>query len=124
MLEILIPTSLGIKSGSSATAAYAVWATDASTTCPNVPANERVDCGFDGITPTDCGYRECCYGAESTPQCYFQQTSLPVTWSASTSGTTCFKVVNYLGTLVTNSLCPQNGALSVTATDGPLYLTS
>jgi len=115
------------KSGSTTTTAYAVWKTDASQTCANIASANRTDCGFDGISEDDCHVRECCFETPYVgpgPQCYFQETSASLSFSASSSGATCFKVVDYLGTSVSDSLCPQNGQITVTASDGPLYLVA
>jgi len=115
------------KSGSSSTSAYAVWKSEPSVTCANVAADARIDCGFNGITQTDCQYRGCCFENPYVgpgPQCYFQQTSALLNFSTSTSGTTCFKAINYMGTVINANLCPTNGAISVTASDGPIYLVS
>jgi len=111
--------------GSSFSTAYAVWKTSVTSTCDNVPTDQRTDCGFVNITQGECSWRECCYQSGSNPPCYFQPTSASISFSSSSSKTgVCFKVVNYLGNTVNNNLCPQNDQLTVTASDGPLYLTA
>jgi len=113
--------------GGTSIAAYAVWKYDLSETCANVPTSNRVDCGYDGIIQKDCEYRECCFENPYVgpgPQCYYSVTAAPLSFSASGSGTTCFKVVDYLNNVVSTNLCPVNGRITVTASDGPLYLTS
>jgi len=113
------------QTGSSLTSAYAVWTTNSNTTCINVPTNQRTDCGYDGITGAQCGYRGCCYQSESTPACYFQQTGTSLSFNSSSSKVgVCFKVVDYLGNTINENLCQQNGQLTVAASDGPLYLVS
>jgi len=110
--------------GDSAFSAYAVWRTDPSSTCANIPAAQRSDCGYTNITFAECtSYRECCYDDASTPSCYFQQTSQTTSFNSSNSKAgVCFTVVNYLGNPISNNLCQQNSMLTVTASDGPLYL--
>jgi len=115
------------KSGNGNTSAYAVWKSEPSATCANVAADTRIDCGFFGITQQDCQYRGCCFENPHTspgPQCYLQQTAAQLTFSTSTSGSTCFKVINYMGTVVNASMCPTNGAITITASDGPIYFVS
>jgi len=112
------------KSGTSTTAAYAVWKSEVTVTCANVPVANRTDCGYFGISQTDCGYRGCCWGQSTGPECYFQETSASLTFNTSTSGSICFKLVDYTGTVINANLCPANGAITVTASDGPLYFVS
>jgi hypothetical protein len=115
------------KTGGTSIAAYAVWKVSVSENCTNTATANRTDCGFNGISQTDCGYRDCCFENPYVgpgPQCYFRITQASLSFSASGSGSTCFKVVDYLDNVVTNSLCPVNGRITVTASDGPLYLTS
>jgi len=112
------------KTGGTTVTAYAVWKTDATVTCPNVQADNRIDCGFFGITQGECTNRGCCYQVSAGPYCYFQETSASLSFSASASGSTCFKVVDYTGKTINNSLCPQNNQFTLTASDGPLYLVN
>jgi len=116
--------ALAFTSGSTTTTAYAVWKTDESQSCANIPLANKTDCGFSGISQTDCTYRNCCFQTPYVdgPQCYFRQTVASVTFSASGSGTKCFKVYDYTGATVTSSLCPTNGQLTLSASDGPVYL--
>eukprot|EP00456_Euglypha_rotunda_P028684 TRINITY_DN22639_c0_g1_i1.p1 TRINITY_DN22639_c0_g1~~TRINITY_DN22639_c0_g1_i1.p1 ORF type:complete len:491 (+),score=69.92 TRINITY_DN22639_c0_g1_i1:178-1473(+) len=107
---------LAFRSGGSNTTGYAIWKTDDSTSCSNIPSANRTDCGFNGITQGDCTSRNCCFETPYVgpgPQCYFRATSASITFSSSTSGSTCFKVYDYTGASVSSQLCPSNNQFTV-----------
>jgi len=96
--------------------------------CPDA---ERTDCGFSGISESECvGTRGCCWDASphpSGPQCFFSadgRVGGPVTITfpvAPAAADECFAVRDVFG-FDRGKVCAEGGSVSVTATDGPLYL--
>jgi len=98
---------------------------------PVCPDAERVDCGFNGITHDECvGARGCCWDGSahpSGPQCFFGEDGRvggPVTVTfpiAPAADDACFDMRDVYG-YDRGRACAAGGAISVTATDGPMYL--
>ena len=96
--------------------------------CPDA---KRVDCGFRGISHDECvDTRGCCWDSSpnpSGPQCFFGEDGrvggpLTVTFPvAPAADDACFAVRDVFG-FDRGRVCASAGSISVTATDGPMYL--
>lgn len=96
--------------------------------CPDA---ERTDCGFRGIDKNTCvNTRGCCWDSSpspSGPQCFFAadgRVGGPVTITfpvAPAAADACFAARDVYG-FDRGRVCAQGGSVTVTATDGPLYL--
>jgi len=116
---------LGFSQSGTNIVAYAIWKTSISQTCSAIPHNNRQECGYFSISASECTQKRfCCFEDPYVgpgPQCYQQETSSSLSFNTA-SGSKCFRVVDYLGNNVTSNLCPSNGVITVTASDGPIYL--
>lgn len=117
--------------GSGTTAyAYAVWtnATAALPCTPAPPLSLRVDCGFHGISKSECASRACCWDAVDAngPQCYRAEAPVPPTpvtfaLAAGTAPAACFSVIDVFGEGAP-PVCAVGGALTLNASDAPQYV--
>jgi hypothetical protein len=91
--------------------------------------SQRADCGFEGISHDECvGTRGCCWDSSAQPdgpQCYFNATGTG-TFSATfpvapAPADACFELRDVFG-YVRGPACAQDGLVTVTVSDGPLYL--
>lgn len=95
------------------------------------PAEERADCGFNGIGQNECvGVRGCCWDSSSHPagpQCFFHDNQivggpLNITFAvAPLPGDACFRLRDVFG-FDRGEACAAGGEITVLATDGPMYL--
>jgi len=95
------------------------------------PASERSDCGYDGIGHDECvTTRGCCWDDSphpAGPQCFFSADGraggpLNISFSvAPAAADACFGLVDTFG-FARGQACASGGAITVEATDGPLYL--
>lgn len=102
---------------------FAAWTN--ATTCTN-PTN-RTDCGFYGITESECLARGCCFAEVeypwNPPQCYFgtPPTRVSIALPRNVPADACFTQLDYLGG-AWPPVCASTGLLSINVTDGPTYL--
>lgn len=105
---------------SSDASAYAIWTTNVSCSVSN-----RKDCGFNGISESECLSRGCCFDEveknPQLPQCYFSTTSNVEFQVNAKSGSQCFSVTSVLGAKLNNA-CASDHTVNVAVTDGPTYL--
>ena len=95
------------------------------------PAEERTDCGFNGIGQNECvGVRGCCWDSSphpAGPQCFFHDNQivggpLNITFAvAPLPGNACFRLRDVFG-FDRGEACAAGGEITVLATDGPMYL--
>ena len=119
-----------LPAGSSAPACY-VAAAPASVPAGVCPADQRADCGFSGIGHDECvNTRGCCWDSSPAPvgpQCFWHADHgiggpLNITFRvAPAADDVCFQVVDVFGA-ARPPVCAVSGQITLTATDGPMYL--
>ena len=120
------PYTYALQYGSADDHAFAVWKVNGTLGCPPASAARgRQDCGFWGISQSECLSRGCCFELPYVgpgAQCYYHvvvNATGTVTFPAPAS--TCYTTQSVVGAPL-GRVCTQGTTLSVVASTSPVYL--
>ena len=89
------------------------------------PVETHEDCGYYGISKTECESRGCCFQLPyvAGPQCYHHSPREEVQITFRVTPNRCFKVVGIEGETLPSVCAGSSGLATVGAVDAPVYLT-